>query len=82
MALQTLSTEPSLVPPVPARSALDVRVTGGMVRGIREGAVLAWRGIPYAAPPVGDRRFRAPQPVIAWPGVRDASRYGDVAPQP
>ena len=67
---------------VPARSALDVSVTGGMVRGIREGAVLAWRGIPYAAPPVGDLRFRAPQPVVPWPGVRNAFRYGDVAPQP
>ncbi|WP_240607224.1 carboxylesterase family protein [Cryobacterium aureum] len=43
--------------------------------------VLAWRGIPYAAPPIGGRRFRAPQPVIAWPGVRDASCYGDVAQQ-
>ena len=61
---------------------LEVRVTGGLVRGSRPDAgVQAWRGIPYAAPPVGPLRFRAPQPVIPWKGVRDASRYGPVAPQ-
>jgi para-nitrobenzyl esterase len=67
--------------PAPPRSRLDVRVTGGVVRGVREGGVLAWRGIPYAAPPVGELRFRAPQPAIPWAGVRDASRFGKVAPQ-
>jgi para-nitrobenzyl esterase len=60
---------------------LDVRVTGGVVRGVREGAVLTWRGIPYAAPPVGELRLRAPRPVVPWTGVRDASHYGNVAPQ-
>ena len=40
-----------------------------------------WRGIPYAAPPTGKRRFRAPAPVIAWEGVRDASAFGPIAPQ-
>jgi len=67
--------------PSPPRSRLDVRVSGGVVRGTRVGGVLAWRGIPYAAPPVGERRFRAPQPVVPWPGIRDASRFGNVAPQ-
>lgn len=65
----------------PAKHPLDVRVSGGTVRGIRNGEVLAWRGIPFAAPPIGPWRFRAPQPVIPWTGVRDASRYGNVAPQ-
>jgi para-nitrobenzyl esterase len=51
------------------------------VRGVREGNILAWRGLPYAAPPNGDLRFRAPQPVVPWVGVRDGSRYGEVAPQ-
>src|SRR6185503_9413014 len=37
---------------------------------------LAFNGIPYAAPPVGDLRWRAPQPVKRWDGVRDASRIG------
>lgn len=60
---------------------LELRVTGGVVRGVRERGMLAWRGMPYAAPPIGARRFRAPAPVLPWRGVRDASTYGSVAPQ-
>lgn len=59
----------------------EVRVGGGIVTGVRRGATLAWRGIPYAAPPIGDLRFRAPHPVVAWEGSRDASSFGRVAPQ-
>lgn len=40
-----------------------------------------WRGLPYAAPPVGELRFRAPGPVVPWAGVRDAREFGAVAPQ-
>ncbi|KGJ71784.1 carboxylesterase [Cryobacterium roopkundense] len=58
-----------------------VRVKGGLLRGAREGGVLAWRGIPYAAPPVGPLRFRAPQPVQEWDGIRDCSRFGPAACQ-
>ena len=58
-----------------------MRVTGGYVRGVREGETIAWRGIPYAAPPVGRLRFRAPQRVLPWDGVRDATAFGRVAPQ-
>jgi para-nitrobenzyl esterase len=68
-------------PPAGARSRLDVRVTGGIIRGVQEDGILAWRGIPYAAPPVDELRLRAPQPVIAWDGIRDASKFGRVAPQ-
>ena len=59
----------------------DVRVTGGMVRGFRDGSTIAWRGIPYAAPPVKSLRFRAPRPVVEWQGRRDASEFGLVATQ-
>lgn len=62
-------------------AGLEVRVATGLLRGVRERGVLAWRGIPYAAAPVGDRRFRAPQPAPTWRGVRDASAWGLVAPQ-
>ena len=54
---------------------------GGLVRGVRERGVLAWRGIPYAASPTGARRFRAPAPAAAWQGVRDAAEFGPAAPQ-
>ena len=54
---------------------------GGLVRGVRERGVLAWRGIPYAAAPTGARRFRAPAPAAPWSGVRDAAEFGPAAPQ-
>lgn len=60
---------------------VDVRVVGGMVRGVRERGLLAWRGIPYAAAPVGSLRFAAPAQVEPWEGIRDASDYGAIAPQ-
>lgn len=62
---------------------LDVEVTTayGILRGFEDDDLVHWRGVPYAAPPVGPMRFRAPQPPASWHGVRDASRYGAVAPQ-
>jgi para-nitrobenzyl esterase len=56
--------------------AQTVTVTGGAVKGVADGAVTAFKGIPYAAKPTGQNRWRAPQPVVAWKGVRDASSFG------
>jgi len=53
----------------------------GPVEGITVDGVATFRGIPYAASPVGDRRFAAPQPVPPWPGLRDASQPGPSVPQ-
>jgi para-nitrobenzyl esterase len=60
-----------------------VRTVAGQVRGaeIADG-ILAWTGIPYAAPPVGPLRFRLPEPAEPWSGVRDATAYGAPAVQP
>lgn len=60
-----------------------VDVEGGGVRGCLPDShgVLAFLGVPYAAPPFGARRFRPPQPVIAWDGVRDATRFGATVPK-
>jgi para-nitrobenzyl esterase len=63
------------------RAPLEVAVTGGAVRGIARRGLRMWRGIPYAAPPVGSLRLRAPRPVVPWERVRDASDFGSVAPQ-
>ncbi|MDH6144470.1 para-nitrobenzyl esterase [Kitasatospora sp. GP30] len=58
-----------------------VNTESGSVRGTAEGGVAAFRGIPYAASPVGDRRFAAPVRHPAWPDVRDADRPGPSVPQ-
>lgn len=51
------------------------------MRGTRERGVGRWRSIPFAAPPVGEFRLRAPQPVEPWSGVRDATRFRNAAMQ-
>jgi para-nitrobenzyl esterase len=61
--------------------SLEIAIANGSVRGILEGEVRHWRGIPFAAPPVGDLRFRAPRPASSWTGVRDATEFGPVPPQ-
>ena len=54
-----------------------VRVTGGRVAGeVVPSGIREFRGIPFAAPPVGPFRWREPQPVAPWTGVKDASRFG------
>lgn len=60
---------------------VDVVLAEGTVRGRRVGDLLSWRAIPYAAPPVGRLRLRAPEPVVPWSGVLDATEFGPAAPQ-
>ncbi|MDG3011790.1 carboxylesterase/lipase family protein [Rhodococcus sp. D2-41] len=65
-----------------AAPGLEVATAEGRVRGRVHGDLLSWRGIPYATPPVGALRLRAPQPMTPWTGVRGALDWGFAAPQP
>ena len=69
IGLAAAATSAQSAPPV-------VSVPGGEVRGTAAGDALVFRAIPYAAPPLGNLRWRAPQPVRGWQGVRDATLNG------
>jgi len=65
-------------------AAKDDRVVGtkaGELRGAGENGILVFRGVPYAAAPIGELRFAPPQPVAAWRGIREATEDGPIAPQ-
>jgi para-nitrobenzyl esterase len=58
-----------------AAASAAVKVEQGLVEGRVEDGLTIYRGIPFAAPPVGDLRWRAPQPAAKWQGVRQADKY-------
>lgn len=62
--------------------ANDVTLSSGRVQGTSSSGIDRWLGIPYAAAPVGGRRFALPVPPLPWEGVRDATAMGATAPQP
>ena len=71
--------------PISSPDDLTIQVDGGQISGTpvgSDGQVLAYTGIPYAAPPVGDLRWKPPQPVKGWDGVREAHQFSPVCPQP
>lgn len=58
-----------------------VTTTKGKLKGIEEDGISVFRGIPFAAPPVGDLRWQAPEPVAPWSGEREALKFGSSAMQ-
>jgi para-nitrobenzyl esterase len=67
----------------PASSGANpvVRTGGGLVRGADAAGVDSFLGLPYAASPTGNLRWRPPQPAASWSGVRDATKFGPSCPQ-
>jgi para-nitrobenzyl esterase len=63
---------------------LQVTVASGALSGLasRDGLVRSFKGIPYAAPPVGALRWRPPQAAMAWQGTRQANNFASICPQP
>ena len=59
-----------------------VETVNGLIEGVVAPALRVFKGIPFAAPPVGELRWRAPQPVASWTGVRRADRFGSAPIQP
>lgn len=61
---------------------LQVKVTGGVIEGIAaKNGIQCFKGIPFAAPPVGSLRWKFPQPVVPWEGIRSAKAFGHSAEQ-
>jgi para-nitrobenzyl esterase len=87
VAVLTLSgclLDPGAVPGIvnnAERRAVEVVTTSGPVAGVASPAGQAFLGIPYAAPPTGTLRWRAPQPPAPWTAVRDATRLGNICVQ-
>lgn len=64
-----------------AAPAPTIAIAQGTLAGSRQDGITTFKGIPFAAPPVGELRWRPPQPAPHWRGVRDATRFGAICPQ-
>ena len=53
-------------------------IEGGQIQGVagEKAGVMVYKGIPFAAPPIGENRWKAPQPVVPWQGVRECNKFG------
>ncbi|MDR2745094.1 MAG: carboxylesterase family protein, partial [Desulfovibrio sp.] len=60
-----------------AAETVRLKVSGGVIKGLQEGNVRIYKGIPYAKPPVGDLRFAPPLDAEPWNGERDCTRFGN-----
>ena len=66
--------------PTPSPDDLTIQLDAGLISGTlvgSDGQIRAYKGIPYAAPPVGDLRWKPPQPAKGWDGVRGTHQFRD-----
>ena len=60
---------------------VTIETANGKLAGARKDGILSFKGIPYAAPPIGPLRWRMPEPAALWPGVRNATVFAPICPQ-
>ena len=83
LALAALTVSGLLcAPPALAASDPQVGLDTGQIVGVLDKDIVSFKGIPFAAPPVGALRWKAPQPAAHWSGVRPAKAFGAACPQP
>ena len=78
---RTEAGHPTAAAPSPTSAAPVVKVAQGEVQGAAADGVAVFKGLPFAAPPVGDLRWRAPQPPTKWPGVRQGNAFSSSGAQ-
>jgi para-nitrobenzyl esterase len=81
MAAGVVTNAPHSVQAAEPPTAAIVQIDSGRISGISHSGVVSYKGIPYAAPPIGDLRWRAPQPVAVWTGVKAADKVGPLCMQ-
>src|SRR5215469_8297894 len=81
LPLYSLTGAPTVIAAQDSSDAPLVETTEGQVRGVRDGNIAIFRGIPFAAAPVGPLRWKPAAPPVKWKGIRDASRFGPMCPQ-
>jgi para-nitrobenzyl esterase len=81
---QPTAPQPTARTPLPAApgTLTQARVAQGLLGGREDGGVQRFYGVPFAQPPLGPLRWAPPQPPLAWPGRRDASRFAEICLQP
>ncbi|WP_186758598.1 carboxylesterase/lipase family protein [Echinicola salinicaeni] len=66
----------------PGKDLLQVEVAQGVLQGEEENGITVFKGVPFAQPPVGALRWKAPQPPVSWEGIREATSYAPSPYQP
>eukprot|EP01117_Protostelium_nocturnum_P016133 TRINITY_DN6330_c0_g1_i2.p1 TRINITY_DN6330_c0_g1~~TRINITY_DN6330_c0_g1_i2.p1 ORF type:complete len:335 (+),score=81.98 TRINITY_DN6330_c0_g1_i2:42-1046(+) len=64
-----------------AERSVTVDTKYGTLSGVKENTAIVWKGVPFAAPPIGENRWRDPQPLSKWTGVRNATEFAMACPQ-